>query len=155
MALFLRFLIQHFLRIYLSPDRDNQMKRYPIDNSLSFLPARLSLIFSLVTLLILLFGQANAADLTLAWDASPDSDVSVYRVYHRTQSNPFTTHAYEGSNLSCTISGLTEGQTYYFVATAINSYGESNYSGEILTAAHTGKLTQIKRGWIAGISGNR
>ncbi len=39
--------------------------------------------------------------------------------------------ACEGPGLTCTISGLTAGQTYYLAATAINSYGESDYSGEI------------------------
>jgi len=107
------------------------MNRSRFATSRTFLTARLSFIFFLVTILILLFSQANAADLTLAWDASSDSDVSVYRVYYGYQSNSYTTMACEGPGLTCTITGLTAGQTYYLAATAINSYGESDYSGQI------------------------
>ena len=107
------------------------MVRSVIANLLTFMTARHSLLFFLITLLTLLTNPSHAADLTLAWDPSPTSDVSIYRVYYGTQSQTYTTQACEVTNLSCTVTGLTEGQTYYFAATAINSQGEGNYSGEI------------------------
>ncbi len=107
------------------------MTRSQLTASRNYLTTRISLIFFLISILFLLFGQANAAELTLAWDASTNTDVSVYRVYYGTQSNSYTTTACEGPELTCTISGLTAGQRYYFAATAINSYGESTYSEEI------------------------
>lgn len=78
--------------------------------------------------------NAQAADVTLAWDQNPESDVIGYKVYYGTSSGSYSTTVDVGNYTSCVISGLDIGETYYFVATAYTSEDESGYSDE---SAHT------------------
>ena len=87
-------------------------------------------LFSLLVLPLVFVGQAGAADVSLAWDESgePGLEVDGYRVYYGTDGQSFPHRGCEVVGTSCTVSGLTPGQTYYFVATAFNAGGESAYS---------------------------
>lgn len=81
------------------------------------------------------FGQ----DITLSWDPSPTQDINGYKVYYK-QGNmnfPFDgTGANEGvspidvgNTLSTTLTGLSDGVTYFFTVTAYQSPDtESSYS---------------------------
>ena len=74
---------------------------------------------------------ANAAQVTLAWDPSSGS-ASGYNLHYGTSSKNYDYSVNVGNNTSCTISGLQEGTTYYYAATAYNtSNEESDYSDEI------------------------
>jgi hypothetical protein len=89
-------------------------------------------------------GAAGAANITLAWDANTETDIAGYKIYYGTVSRTYANSINVGNFTSCTLS-LTEGRTYYFVATAYNTDGlESDYSSEIsyyIPAVSTGATT--------------
>jgi PKD repeat protein len=91
---------------------------------------------SLILPWILLFSvllhtsSAYAGQATLAWDASNEPDVSGYRLHYGQASRNYTASIDVGSQTNYTITGLQEGKTYYFAATAISSAGESGFSNE-------------------------
>jgi hypothetical protein len=71
-------------------------------------------------------------NVTLAWDPSPDAWVAGYALHHGTASGNYTVHLDVGNSTSVTVSNLTPGVTYYFVATAYTSDGlESLPSNEV------------------------
>ena len=74
-----------------------------------------------------------AAQITLAWDPSPEPAVTGYRVYYGTSSYYYTAVVDVGNQTALTISGLLPGVTYFFSATAYSeSKGDESYfSGEI------------------------
>jgi fibronectin type 3 domain-containing protein len=71
----------------------------------------------------------------LSWTASPDANVTGYRVYYGTASGKYT-QAYGsgiaiGNTTSFAVNSLQSGTTYYFAVTAIDNAGnESAYSNE-------------------------
>lgn len=74
---------------------------------------------------------SNAASVTLAWEPSPSTNVTGNKVYYGGASRTYTNSINVGTNLTCTISNLVLGGTYYFTATAYNSSAvESVYSNE-------------------------
>ena len=74
-----------------------------------------------------------AAQITLAWDPSPEPAVTGYRVYYGPSSYYYTAVVDVGNQTVLTISGLLPGVTYFFSATAYSeSTGDESYfSGEI------------------------
>ena len=78
-------------------------------------------------------GNAYSADVTLAWDGVSQSGVTVtgYRVYYRADGSSGLTKGCEVASTNCTVSDLADGETYHFVATAYNSYGESEPSDPV------------------------
>ena len=93
---------------------------------------RLAIILTLLVTCPLLVATAHAADVTLAWDENTESDVAGYKVYYGIESGTYTTIIDVGTHITCVISDLTAGVTYYFAVTAYNISGqESDYSDEI------------------------
>src|SRR6516165_4972693 len=77
-------------------------------------------------------GVKAAQSLTLAWDSSADTNVVGYRVYYGSTTRSYTNSVDVGNATSATISGLQDGSTHYFAATAYNNIGlESAYSSEL------------------------
>jgi hypothetical protein len=77
-----------------------------------------------VTLAMLGFGRhLEAASLTLAWDHSTSSNTAGYQVSYGTQSGKYTATVKAGYVKSVTITGLTEGTTYYFSVQSYDSAG--------------------------------
>jgi hypothetical protein len=75
---------------------------------------------------------ADAATVTLAWDKNSETDIAGYRMHYGTTRGSYSYNVDIGNSTSCTISGLTEGKTYYFAATAYNSQNkESGFSKEL------------------------
>src|ERR1051326_2091558 len=69
---------------------------------------------------------------TLAWDSSPDTNVTGYVLYSGNASGTYSSRVDVGTNTSTTVASLAEGSTYYFVVTAYNADGiESGPSNEV------------------------
>lgn len=72
-----------------------------------------------------------AHSVTLAWDPSPDTNAAAYKVYYGGASRNYTNSQNVDNTTTATISGLTDGATYYFSATALATDGEeSQFSNE-------------------------
>lgn len=73
-----------------------------------------------------------AGTATLAWNPSASTNsIADYKVYYGVASGTYTNSVSAGTNTTLTISNLIRGTTYYFVATAIDTFGlESDYSSE-------------------------
>jgi hypothetical protein len=81
---------------------------------------------------LLTHAPACAAQLSVVWDPSGDSDVTGYKVYYGTQSGTYTEVVDVGNNTNYTIPDLVIGTIYYLAVTAYDSYGyESAYSNEV------------------------
>ena len=72
-----------------------------------------------------------ALNITLAWDPS-SNDVDGYRAFYREAGHAYdySQPAWEGWESTCTIYGLDDETTYYFVVRAYNELGESGNSNE-------------------------
>ncbi len=85
-------------------------------------------------LLILSLNLANthgAQTVQLAWDTPQNSTVAGYVLYYGTACRVYPHRIDLGTNTVASVSGLQEGQTYYFAVTAYNSAGvESTFSSE-------------------------
>jgi hypothetical protein len=90
----------------------------------------------LVPLFFLLFAlplsAAQAASVDLEWDPNPEPELAGYKIYWDTSTTNFNSSKDVGKTTTATISGLVEGTTYYFAATAYDGNGnESGYSNQI------------------------
>ncbi len=73
-----------------------------------------------------------AAEVTLAWDPSPDPEVIAFRIYWGTRSRAYTQHLEVGRVTTARVTGLSTGSTYFFAATALATGGlESDFSNEV------------------------
>ena len=76
--------------------------------------------------------NAFAAKLTIAWDANSEPDIAGYKIYYGSSSSNYQHSVDLAKSTSCTISGLQEGQTYFFAVTAYDAaYNESGFSEEL------------------------
>lgn len=98
-------------------------------------PARASLhLFAKGVVVLLLFQaiRAFAGQANLAWDASSSSSVAGYNVYYGQASGSYSSKLSVPNQTSYAVTGLSDGQTYYFVVTARDASGnESPRSNEI------------------------
>jgi hypothetical protein len=94
-----------------------------------------------MALIVLLWGGFSAltplcslavSTATLVWDPSSGTDVITnYNIYYGVASATYTAAVAAGTNTTVSISNLAEGTTYYFAATAVDTFGlESAYSTE-------------------------
>ncbi len=100
--------------------------------------------------------KAHAAQATLNWDASTSSGVTGYKLYYGTASGSYSQSMDVGNATSYTVSGLSDGQKYYFAAKAYNSTGnQSAYSNETsyTTAALPAPTTTYTISASAGTGG--
>ena len=100
-------------------------------------PCRLTAIVSAIVVMVALLvgvcaGQAAAAQVTLAWDANTEPDVSGYNLYLGTSSGAYGAPINVGNVNTFTVTGLADGKAYFFVMTAYDTFGnESGYSNEV------------------------
>jgi hypothetical protein len=97
-------------------------------------PSRIQrvLFFALLTSTFLFHGEAFCGQVTLAWDPENVSGLAGYKIHYGTVSKNYSLTANAGTQTTATITGLTEGATYYFSATAYNTAGtESAFSNEV------------------------
>src|SRR5438876_3514089 len=86
---------------------------------------------ALTALCFLAPALSSAAQVTLAWDPNTETDLAGYKLYYGLSSGSYPSSVDVGNLTSYTLSGLLEGQIYYFAATAYNSsLGESGFSNE-------------------------
>jgi hypothetical protein len=91
----------------------------------------------LIPLLIILFvvpvSAANAASVDLQWDPNSEPELAGYRVYWGTSSGNYSASKDVGKTTTTTITGVEEGKTYYFAATAYDGLNnESEYSNQVV-----------------------
>lgn len=98
--------------------------------------------FKIIFLIIILLGSGNlafAATANLSWNANIESDLAGYKIYYgtspRTGGCPpggYPINISVGNVTSYALSGLTDGQTYYFSIIAYDtSNNESCFSSEV------------------------
>lgn len=79
--------------------------------------------------------QAQAGDVTMAWDPNTEPDLAGYVLYWGIASRNYTYSDDVGNNTTHTMSGLNPGEMNYIAVTAYDLDGnESNYSQEIAYA---------------------
>lgn len=88
-------------------------------------------VLPILLLLWALRGWAGES-VTLAWDASPSTGITAYRVYYGPASRTYTNFvSVPGTQLTAVVSNLVQGATYYFAATALAGELESDFSNEV------------------------
>ena len=88
--------------------------------------------FLFLLLSLVLAQYALAAQIRLTWNANTESDLAGYKVYYGTVTKAYTTSIDAGDVTTFTLTGLTQGQTYYIAVTAYDtSYNESGVSIEV------------------------
>ena len=94
--------------------------------------------------LIVPAGTGHSAQATLAWDANTEPNLAGYKVYYGTASHNYGWVLNVGKVTTCTVTGLTDGLTYYFAATAYNTSNlESAPSGEVSYNTTTASQSRI------------
>jgi hypothetical protein len=88
--------------------------------------------FLALILILFLFQSAFAAQIKLAWDPNSESDLAGYKVYYGISPKSYVSSTNVGDVTTFTLTGLTEGQTYYVAVTAYNTLNqESSFSSEV------------------------
>jgi hypothetical protein len=81
------------------------------------------------------FSALALSSVNLAWTPSTGTNIAGYHVYYGAASRTYTNMVFIGNATNTTISGLMDGVTYYFAATAADTSGlESDYSNEASNA---------------------
>lgn len=90
-------------------------------------------VWVLISMCVFLSSEIQGAQsVSLAWNAPSNTTAVGYAIYCRNASSNCSSRIDTGTNIATTISGLKEGETYYFVVTAYNATGiESSPSNEI------------------------
>jgi hypothetical protein len=88
---------------------------------------------TLLTLVCFMFllGVAQAAQVTLAWDANTDASVLGYKLYYGTSTRSYGTPVDVGKVTQYTLSNIAEGVNVFFAVTAYSATQESAYSVEL------------------------
>jgi hypothetical protein len=86
------------------------------------------LFFVLLAMFLSSDRTGNCFDLSFAWNASALPDLAGYRLFCRQQGQTYDDNnpVWQGTEITCTISGLIENTTYYFVLTAYDIYGNES-----------------------------
>ena len=87
----------------------------------------------IVFVLLIRAAGAHAGSLSVAWDASLESDVTNYRISYGPQSGVYADSLDVGNQTAWTFTALTDGQIYYLVlqaesAAGLTARGESRSS---------------------------
>jgi hypothetical protein len=93
---------------------------------------------------VLFAGAGHSAQVTLSWDPNSESDLGGYRIYYGTGTRTYNWFVDVGKVTTHTITGLADGSTYYFTATAYDtSHHESTYSNEVSISTCTYSITPM------------
>lgn len=70
--------------------------------------------------------------IAIAWNPSVSPNVAGYDIYYGGVSGIYTNEVFAGNVTNVTVPGLANGDTYYFVATAVSSAGfQSSFSSQL------------------------
>jgi VCBS repeat-containing protein len=101
-----------------------------------------------------LSSPVHAAQVTLAWDTSTQSEVTGYKIYWGTSGGQYTSSVDVGSVTTHTVDGLNSGTTYYFVATCYTGTGaESGYSNQVSTTTQAVNTAPVASSGSLSVSG--
>ena len=104
----------------------------------------------LVMALFVPVGTGHSAQVSLAWDANTEPNLAGYKIYYGTASHNYGWVLNVGKVTTYTVTGLTDGLTYYFAATAYNTSNlESAYSGEVSQGSCTYSISPPTQGFTA------
>jgi len=93
----------------------------------------LRILLFLICISALFAGPGYTAQVTLAWDPNTEQDIAGYRIYYGTASRVYNWFVDAGNVSTYTVTGLPDGGTYYFAATAYDNLDiESTYSAEVI-----------------------
>lgn len=103
----------------------------------------LSSVFLIVIILFTLLVSANSAhsfEVSFIWDANTEPDLVGYKVFAREegQNYDYNFPDWEGTETTCTIYGLTDGITYYFVSRAYDIYDNDSENSVELSTSDSG-----------------
>jgi hypothetical protein len=105
---------------------------YPVEVFIQSRRAISGSLFFSVSFAIMQLSACATGSVTLAWSASTDPNVAGYNVYYGGKCGTYTNKICAGNATNATISGLTEGTTYYFAATTYVASGtNSQLSSEV------------------------
>ena len=98
------------------------------------------------------FPAIAASNVTLAWNSSTGTNIAGYKIYYGAASGTYTNTVDVGNVTNATISSLISGTTYYFAATAYDTFAlESDYSTEAIftnVPAASPAIVQIGRAHV-------
>jgi len=74
----------------------------------------------------------SGGTIKLAWDSNTEPNLAGYKIYYGTVTGTYDRSIDVGNVTTYDLTGLTQGQTYFIVATAYDkSNNESGYSNEV------------------------
>jgi len=89
---------------------------------------------------------------SFVWDANTEPDLEGYRVFYREegQSYDFDFPDWEGTETTCTLYGLDDLTTYYFVSRAYDIYGNESENSVELSTSDAGATLTVSDGGGGG-----
>lgn len=101
----------------------------------------------LMHLPVLAFQGGSSQSVVLTWNPSSDTNIIGYNIYYWEASGGATNEVFVGDVTNTTISGLVDGTTYQFAATAVDAAGNesafSNLASFTLTSVATLSLQTV------------